>query len=263
MSAVYVIGDIHGQYEKLIGLLRGANLVGDDLSWIGRDAALWFMGDFFDRGPDGIGVVELVMRLQLEALGAGGHVQALLGNHEPLLLAAHRFGQQATTGPGGTFVADWERNGGMAEDLRRLKPAHVAWLTRLPAMAHVGDRLFAHADALFYTRYGSSVEEVNRGLAALLQSDDAAAWDRLLDQFSERNAFVDSRADGAARSLTFLRAFGGRQFVHGHTPISGITGQRPEDVRQQLIYARGRCVNVDGGMYQGGPGFVYQLPSLA
>ncbi len=27
-----------------------------------------------------------------------------------------------------------------------------------------------------------------------------------------------------------------------------------------FIYANGLCVNVDGGMYLGGPGFVYRLP---
>ena len=44
--------------------------------------------------------------------------------------------------------------------------------------------------------------------------------------------------------------------------LKGNTGQPPEDVREPLVYSRGRCVNVDGGMYLGGPGFVYQLPPL-
>jgi len=29
-----------------------------------------------------------------------------------------------------------------------------------------------------------------------------------------------------------------------------------------LIYAGGLCINLDGGMYLDGPGFVYQLPQL-
>lgn len=262
MRAIYAIGDIHGQYEKLVGLLRSAELIGPDLAWTGDDRILWFMGDFFDRGPDGVGVVNLIMRLQIEAAASGGEVQALLGNHEVLLLGAQFFGEQSTTGSGGTFMADWIGNGGNAEDLVKLTPAHTDWLVDLPAIAHVADRLFAHADALFYTRYGWSVEDVNAQIRKLLQSNAPEAWDRLLDQFSERNAFADSSRGGVERSLTFLQRFGGRQFVHGHTPISKMTGQPDEEVRAPHIYARGRCVNVDGGMYRGGPGFVYQLSPL-
>ena len=32
-----------------------------------------------------------------------------------------------------------------------------------------------------------------------------------------------------------------------------------EDVTEAWTYAGGRCVNVDGGIYLGGPGFVHQL----
>ncbi|HJT57830.1 MAG TPA: metallophosphoesterase, partial [Ktedonobacteraceae bacterium] len=100
-SRIYVIGDIHGQFEKLTSLLRNAELVDDSLSWIGGTAKLWFMGDFFDRGPDGVAAVDLVMRLQQEAQIAGGRVESLLGNHEVLILAAQRFGEQSAGGPGG------------------------------------------------------------------------------------------------------------------------------------------------------------------
>ena len=263
MGAVYVIGDVHGQYEKLVKLLRSAGLVASDLSWTGGDAILWFMGDFFDRGPHGIRVVEWIMRLQVEAVASGGQVQALLGNHEVLILGAHFFGERPTTGAGGTFLADWTMNGGVVEDLAGLTHERARWLAQLPAMDHIAGRLFAHADALFYTHYGSSVEEVNAGIMSLLESADTEAWDRLLEQFGERNAFAESRGDGATQSLKFLQLFGGRQLIHGHTPIDKITGQPVEDIREPLIYARGRCVNVDGGMYRGGPGFVYRLPPLA
>ena len=65
--AVYVIGDIHGQFDKLLKLLHNAHLIDDRLQWIGDDATLWFLGDFFDRGEQGIDVVELLMRLQRQA----------------------------------------------------------------------------------------------------------------------------------------------------------------------------------------------------
>jgi hypothetical protein len=255
----FVVGDVHGQFERLVALLRDTSFLDGDLSWSGGDATLWFLGDFFDRGPDGVGVVELVMRLQREAPSVGGEVNSLLGNHEPLLLGAKRFGAEAglSTGPGGTFLSDWEANGGVARDLKRLTPEIEQWLTALPALMLVGDNLLVHADALFYLDYGSSVDEVNRAIHHLLSEGDAAAWDRLLGQFSERNAFRGQH--GAEQARGVLHNFGGAKIVHGHTPISYQSGQRPEEVTAPLVYAGEWCVNVDGGMYLGGHGFVHRL----
>lgn len=258
---LYIIGDIHGQYEQLVGLLRGAGLVDARLAWSGGAARVWFMGDFFDRGPAGVDTVDLVMRLQVESAQAGGSVGALIGNHEPLILSAHRFGEQRTAW-GGTFLWDWRRNGGDDAELERLTPSHVEWLASLPAMAVIGDLLLVHADSTFYSSYGSTIDEVNQAFRELLRSDDAAAWDRLLEQFSQRKAFIDEDPDGAARAAQMLADFGGKQIVHGHTPINFILRCLPEEVVEPLVYAGGLCVNVDGGMYMGGPGFVY-LPSRA
>jgi len=260
-DALYIIGDIHGQYEKLVGLLRGAGLVDSNLAWAGGAARLWLMGDFFDRGPGAIAAVDLVMRLQAEAAAAGGQVASLIGNHEPLILSAQRFGDQPT-GWGGTFRDDWLRNGGDEAVLAELTPARVAWLTSLPAMALVDDLLLIHADSPMYTSYGATITEVNQSFRALLQSDDMAVWDRLLEQFSERLAFADSDPDGAGRAAQMLADFGGRRIVHGHTPISYMLGRPADPVTEPLVYAGGLCVNVDGGMYRGGPGFVYRVPSI-
>ena len=261
-TSVYVIGDIHGQFKKLVRLLREAGLVDDALAWAGGEAALWFLGDFFDRGSDGVAVVDLVMRLQAEAAAAGGQVGALLGNHEVLTLAAHRFGERETIMLDGSFLSVWRRNGGRAKDLIRLTQRHITWMTNLPAMALAYDRLFVHADATFYTNYGHSIAMVNWACKAVLQSAEVRAWERLLYDFCEREAFDGQRVDGAGCAAQFLHIFGGRQLIHGHTPIAYITQIPPKRVTDPLVYAGGLCINLDGGMYLGGPGFVYQLPQL-
>lgn len=260
VNAVYVIGDVHGQLEKLRGLLRGAELIDQIETWSGNNT-LWLMGDLVDHGPDGIGAVELVMRLQQQAARAGGRIQILLGNHDMLLLAAHRFGTRPIPGQDKTLWDLWHKSGGQEADLERITPDHVCWLSSLPAMALEGDHLLAHADALFYTSYGQSISQVNQAMSALLQSDDAASWFRLLEEFGEHGAFVDATT-GADRARAFLDCFGGGQLVHGHTPITKLTGQPPEAVREPLLYAAGLCLDVDPGMYLGGPGFVCRLPSL-
>src|SRR5690606_15353055 len=153
-----------------------------------------------------------------------------------------------------SFTANWLLNGGIVSDLIRMTGKHAAWLSHLPAMARVGDKLLIHADSLLYIRSGSSVDEVNHWFRQILEGDDVNLWDTMLDAFGEHRAFLTS--NGAQRATRFLQIFDAVQIIHGHTPISKLGGQ---DASRALVYANGRCVNVDGGMYLGGAGFVYQL----
>lgn len=255
-----VIGDIHGQLEATLALLQDAGLSDADGAWTGDDTALWLMGDLVDNGPDGVPAIELVMRLQAEAARAGGAVNCLAGNHDVLLLAARRFGDTSSTGKGGTFLAEWKSSGGEDHDMARLTPEHVAWLESRPAMARVGETLLVHADALFYLEYGQSIAEVNQTFADILHGADPALWNQLLADFGEHHAFLDD-GDGRDRARAFLDRFGGSRIVHGHSPICSITGEPAENVRAPMVYAGGLCVDVDGGMYLGGPGFVFALAS--
>jgi hypothetical protein len=256
----YVIGDIHGQYDKLIHVLRDADLISGDLHWSGADSALWLIGDLVDRGPDGIKVIDLAMRLQHEAAAAGGSANTLLGNHDILLLAAFHFGDWPRKRRAESFTGIWERNGGNLEDLALLENTQVEWLSNLPAMTHCGPYLLTHGDTMLYTRYGGSVAEVNANGHNLLHTMDPVAWYRLLSEFGEHRVFTSST--GPKRAREFLHHFGGERIVHGHTPISRITGEDAAQVTSPLIYADGLCIDVDGGMYLGGPGFVYRLPDL-
>lgn len=248
----FVVGDVHGCLDTLLRLLRDAALVDATGQWRGHDARLWFVGDLVDRGPDGIGTIELVRRLQQE-----GDVHCLLGNHELLLVAARRFPDAAVGEPGVTFRRIWDMNGGMAHDLERLAPDHVAWLQSLPALALEGATLIVHADSDMYLGYGRTIEAVNATVGAVITGDDTSALYRLVGDATDRHAFADPNvADG------MLRTFGGDRIVHGHTPISLVLDEPPADVTEPFVYAGGRCVNVDHGLFLGGGGFVTELARL-
>lgn len=249
--AVYVIGDVHGNLSNLTTLLLNAGLMDNAQNWLGGGNKLWFMGDFFDRGPHGIGVVDLIMRLQTQAADVGGEVRALLGNHEILFLAAHRFKDKRK------FVGTWKRNGGQESDMQAATSRHIAWLRALPALAVVEERLFMHADAMFYLDYGLTMSEVNNAFSILLRSDDTDAWAEMIEAFSERLAF-NSLEYGRLNAIECMTHYGGRQIVHGHTPIQYLINMiKPQG---PFIYTNDLCINVDGGMYMGAPGFVYKLP---
>lgn len=257
MTRLYIIGDIHGQYQKMIALLRRANLIDGDLAWSGGDATLCFMGDYVDRGPDGLRTIETVQRLQAESQTAGGEVIALMGNHEVFLLSAYFFGKRSPTSGRltGVYVDDWLMIGGVRADLDGLTAEHVRWIQSLPVMAKVEDWLLVHADALMYLVYGTSTEEVNDAVRAVLTRANRLEWNELLQHFIRRRAFQGKGSLEQARN--FLEIYGGEQIVHGHTPISQITGQRPQSVTEPYIYANGLCVDVDAGLFLGSDGFVY------
>ncbi|HVB73793.1 MAG TPA: metallophosphoesterase family protein [Ktedonobacteraceae bacterium] len=255
---VYIIGDIHGHLKKLVKLLRDTQLIDDAHAWKAGDSTLWFIGDLVDRGPDSIAVLDFVMHLQTEAELAGGQVSSLLGNHELMMLAAYRFGRRST-GLGGNFISRWKQNGGSRKDLALLTTQHLAWLAQLPAMAVVEQCLLIHADAPLYLNYGQSVEAVNTTIGALLKKSDALAWEELLEDFARRGIFA-YKETGAEFAGRFLNTYGGQQLVHGHTPISSFTRISPRNVTTPMTYANGQCINVDGGMFLGGPGFIYNLP---
>jgi diadenosine tetraphosphatase ApaH/serine/threonine PP2A family protein phosphatase len=253
----YIIGDVHGHLKKVVKLLQDTQLIDAEYSWKAGTATLWFMGDSVDRGPDGIAVLDLIMRLQAEATAAGGSIVSLLGNHEMMLLAAYRFGRRST-GLGSNFLARWKQNGGNRKDIAGLTQRHLDWMAQLPAMALVDDHLLMHADAPFYIKCGRTVDEVNAAFRKLLSRSDALAWEEMLEDFARRGAFLHP-SNGEEFARRFLSIFGGQQLIHGHTPISSVLRRPARKVDSPWIYAGGRCINVDGGMFLGGPGFVHQL----
>jgi hypothetical protein len=254
---VFVLGDAHGQIEPVTRILRAAGLIDDESHWAGGDSVLWLTGDFCDRGPDGVGVVRLVMRLQEEAAAVGGRVGAVLGNHEFMILGAVRFPDHRASF-GSTYHDLWSFNGGRERDRESLNAAEITWLSALPAMALEDEMLLVHCDATFYADLGESVEAVNAHIADVLRSSDLGRWDALMEVFFERGAFTRGEL-GKTTAERFLRQFGGAMIVHGHTPIPYITGQDARDVTGPEIYAGGLCMDVDGGIYMGGCGFIVEL----
>jgi hypothetical protein len=86
VSRVVAVGDVHGSYEKLVRLLKGADLVDEELRWVGAESHLVVAGDLLDRGPGDRSLMDLLRRLQEESEAAGGRVHVLLGNHEAMNL---------------------------------------------------------------------------------------------------------------------------------------------------------------------------------
>lgn len=85
-SRIVAVGDVHGGVAGLTTILREAALIDEQGHWNGGAATLIQLGDLMDRGSDVRDVLDLVMRLQVEASRQGGEVLCLLGNHEAMNL---------------------------------------------------------------------------------------------------------------------------------------------------------------------------------
>ena len=90
---IYVMSDIHGNWQKLHSLLDQIELSPDD--------TLYILGDIVDREPQPIGILRMVMGME--------NVKMLLGNHEYMMLQSY-FGQCAED-EREICDARWQRNG--------------------------------------------------------------------------------------------------------------------------------------------------------
>lgn len=86
VERVVAVGDVHGDCDALVAVLRMAGLVDDNASWIGGKAHLVQTGDIPARGPQTRKAMDLLMKLEQEADAAGGHVHAMIGNHDAMVM---------------------------------------------------------------------------------------------------------------------------------------------------------------------------------
>jgi bis(5'-nucleosyl)-tetraphosphatase (symmetrical) len=121
----YAIGDLQGCAHEAELLL---NRIGEQA---GAEAAIIFVGDLVNRGPESLAALRRVVAL-CEA--SGGRVEALLGNHDLHLLAVACGAQQASKSD--TFDEILA-----APDRDQL----MDWLRRRPLARLVGQHLLVHA----------------------------------------------------------------------------------------------------------------------
>ncbi|OUM59719.1 hypothetical protein PIROE2DRAFT_29900, partial [Piromyces sp. E2] len=88
---VVALGDIHGDYEKLVQILRHAKIINKKNQWIAKRTILVQIGDLMDRGDDIIKILDLIKKLKKQAPQKNSIVHLLLGNHEIYNLRTNYF----------------------------------------------------------------------------------------------------------------------------------------------------------------------------
>jgi Calcineurin-like phosphoesterase len=198
VERVVAVGDVHGDYEQFVALLRSANLIDPQGKWSGGKTHLVQTGDVLDRGPDSRKVMDLLIKLEKQAGSAGGHVHALIGNHEAMniygdlryvppgeyaafrdansekvreaLYLQHRDQLENSPPPAGVPTFDdayrkkWESEHplGYAEHRREFSPAgkYGKWIRSHNTVIKIDDTLFLHGGIA--PKYAAlSIREIN------------------------------------------------------------------------------------------------------
>jgi len=84
VQRIVAVGDVHGDFEQLVEVLRSAKVMNNQNKWSGGETHLVQVGDLPDRGPDTRKIMDLFMKLETQARRDGGAVHALIGNHEAM-----------------------------------------------------------------------------------------------------------------------------------------------------------------------------------
>lgn len=151
------IGDVHGEYDTALALLRAVGVIDDEYRWAFGDGHVLFNGDVFDRGRRVTESLWLIYRLDKAARKAGGRVHMVLGNHEFMALggdlryvhAKYLQGVVPALGMG------YPELFGPDTELGR-------WLRTRNTLVMINRLLFTHAGvSADVARLGLSIDEIN------------------------------------------------------------------------------------------------------
>lgn len=84
VERIVAIGDLHGDYDQYVKVMKAAGLIDRKGKWSGGDTHLVQTGDIPDRGPDTRRILDHLQKLKKEARRKGGAVHTLIGNHDTM-----------------------------------------------------------------------------------------------------------------------------------------------------------------------------------
>ncbi|MGQ9662595.1 MAG: metallophosphoesterase [Kiritimatiellia bacterium] len=241
VERIVAVGDIHGDYGRLVEVLQAAGLIDKTNGWCGGKAHLVQMGDVLDRGPDSRRAMDLLMILEKQAAAAGGAVHALIGNHEAMVLS----GDYSYVHPG-----EIEAFGDLENFRKAFAPdgEYGRWILSHNGVIRINDIIFAHGGLPPSVR-PISLLEINQMIRRDLadpQDGNPEVMDSRSPLWYRGLALMADDEQSSENMDRFLKLSGASRIVIGHTVSKGGIGLR----------ANGRVLMVDVGLsryYVNGP----------
>lgn len=166
-SRIFVMGDIHGQYERMVEMLISGGVIDNKLNWSWGDGHLIFIGDIFDRGEGVMEAYWLIYKLEQQAENKNGKVHLLLGNHEAMILKNDiRYISNKYYSLTSNLDIDYHI-------LFEESTVIGKWLRTKNVVEKVGNTLFIHAGiSKELLSLGLSLEDINSGFRHFLNESD-------------------------------------------------------------------------------------------
>ncbi|KAI9293527.1 Metallo-dependent phosphatase [Neoconidiobolus thromboides FSU 785] len=214
---VVAVGDIHGDYENMLKVLKMTNVIDDENQWIGGNSTTLIQtGDVTDRGPNAKKIYDYFMELRQDAFSKGGLFIPLLGNHEAMNLAENY-----------KYVSEEDIDNFGSEEERKKEFSKFGvigqYLRNLNVTAKVHDTIFCHGGInLDWSK--NKVEGLNKESHEYLLLDSAS-------QLSKRSIFTqkgdgplwyrgyanDDEDEVCSKLTKALDNLGAKRMVMGHT----------------------------------------------
>ncbi len=170
VDSLFVVGDVHGEFDRVLGLLGNAGLIDEESNWVGGERHVVFLGDLFDRGADVTRVLWFLYDLERQARAAGGGSHVVLGNHETMIFTEDLRYVSAKE----QLVADL--HGTTYTGLFDIRRSVLGlWLVGRPGLMKVNDVLLAHG-GVAPEASPRTIEAVNDSMRTFMAEDLFYRW---------------------------------------------------------------------------------------
>jgi len=255
---VYVVGDPHADYERLVTLLTGTGIASGstsdkpkDVPWSAGKSVVVFTGDYIDKGTESLPVIELVQSLQRAAAAEGGQAIILMGNHEAEFLADWQSDKVAE------FRNELTKDGLVPADVAACKGDLGEFLCSLPFAARVNDAFLCHAG----NTQGRTIKKLISDLENGVDSDGFATEELIgADSLLEARLGEDKNpwigADPKKTLTAYTSALGVAHIVQGHQPgkvkfPGKLNGEKVRRDKGEMFQRYGLIFLEDTGMSRG------------
>jgi hypothetical protein len=243
---IFALSDPHGGLDALVMLLTANHIIGQTGEWTAGKATLVVAGDLIDKGPDSLGVIDLLRTLERGAKARGGRVVVTMGNHEAEFFVDPNNKKAMSTG---------EDAYGIDNQLaaKSIKPGDLAagtdsagrgrWLIDLPFGVRIKKWFFAHGG----NTGGDSIPVLAKRLQKAFETKGFAAKDITGDDsiLESQIWYGDPDSDVGSR---YAQALGVKHIVFGHDPNAfHVRGQIRASKDGSLIR-----IDVDMGLHKKG-----------
>ena len=259
---IIVIGDIHGDYNRLVEALRLADIIDSKNRWIARKTHVVQLGDIPDRGPDTLKAIDLLRKLEKAAKRKASKLHILIGNHDAMNLYGDlryttegEFAAFATEKSielleqlyedevqwikentpedrwpafGEDFKNEWfaqRPNGFLEHRLNWLPQGKIGkWILDHNAVLKVGDNLFVHGG--IGPEYADhSIDELNtevRNSLLDIENIDTSIARTEDGPLWYRGLIQNPENEEQAHLNTLLQMHRVKRIIVGHTPTNGV-----------------------------------------